>query len=79
MVQFDLAYGISNVELVPPSKADRVKLAVQVMPPVFSKAELTGICPEISDRTVKRVLDELRAKGKIEVAKRGRNAMWRKM
>lgn len=62
-----------------PSKAHRVKLAVQVMPPVFSKAELTGICPEISDRTVKRVLDELRAEGKIEVAKRGRNAMWRKM
>lgn len=62
-----------------PSKADRVKLAVQVMPPVFSKAELTGICPEISDRTVKRVLDELRAEGTIEVAKRGRNAMWRKM
>ena len=62
-----------------PSKADRVRLAIQVMPPVFSKAELTGICPEISDRTVKRVLDELRAEGKIEVAKRGRNAMWRKM
>lgn len=62
-----------------PSKADRVRLAVQAMSPVFSKAELTGLCPEISDRTVKRVLDELRAEGKIEVAKRGRNAMWRKM
>ena len=62
-----------------PSKAERVRLAVQVMPTVFSKAELARVCPEISDRTVKRVLDELRAEGKIEVAKRGRNAMWRKL
>lgn len=62
-----------------PSKADRVRLAVEVMPTVFSKAELSGFCPEISDRTVKRVLVELRAEGKIEIAKRGRNAMWRKL
>lgn len=61
-----------------PSKADRVRLAVQVLPPVFAKAELEGICPEISSRTVKRVLEELRAEGKIALAKRGRNAMWRK-
>jgi hypothetical protein len=53
-------------------------LAVQVLPPVFSKGELEAVCPEISDRTVKRVLDELRAEGKIAVAKRGRSAMWRK-
>ena len=62
-----------------PSKADRVRAAVQVMAPVFSKAELIAICPDISERTVKRVLDELRAEGTIEVAKRGRNAMWRKV
>jgi Fic family protein len=62
-----------------PSKADRVKLAIQVLPPVFSKGELTRICPEISGRTLKRVLEELRSEGKVEVAKRGRNAMWRKM
>ena len=61
-----------------PSKADRVKSGIRVMPPVFSKAELASVCPEISERTLKRVLDELRAEGKIEVAKRGRNAMWRK-
>jgi len=62
-----------------PSKADRVKLGVQVMPSVFLKAELASVCPEISERTLKRVLEELRADGKIEVAKRGRNALWRKM
>lgn len=62
-----------------PSKADRVRSAVQVMPPVFSKAELIAICPDISERTVKRVLDELRAARTIEVAQRGRNAMWRKL
>ena len=61
-----------------PSKADRVRIAIEVMPAVFSKAELSGFCPEVSDRTVKRVLDDLRAEGKIDVAKRGRNAMWRK-
>jgi hypothetical protein len=48
------------------------------MPSVFSKAELAIVCPEISERTLKRVLEELRAEGKVEVAKRGRNAMWRK-
>lgn len=62
-----------------PSKANRVRLAVQVMPAVFSKAELAGLCPEISPRTLKRVLDELRGEGAIEIARRGRNAMWRKI
>jgi Fic family protein len=62
-----------------PSKAERVKSGVRVMPSVFSKAELAGVCPEISERTLKRVLEELRAEGKIEVAKRGRKAMWRKV
>ena len=62
-----------------PSKADRVRVAVQVMPAVFSKAELGSLCPEISERTVKRILEELRGEGQIEVAKRGRNAVWRKM
>jgi len=62
-----------------PSKANRVRLAIQVMPPVFSKAELAVACPNISERTLKRVLDELRAERKIEVAKRGRNAVWRKL
>jgi len=49
------------------------------MPVVFSKAELSGFCPEISSRTLKRVLDELRQEGKIELARRGKNAMWRKV
>jgi hypothetical protein len=49
------------------------------MPSVFSKAELAVACPEISSRTLKRVLDEMRAEGKIEVAKRGKNAVWRKV
>ena len=61
-----------------PSKADRVRLAIQVMPPVFTKAELERMCPEISDRTVKRVLDDMRAEGSVGVARRGRNAMWQK-
>lgn len=61
-----------------PSKSDRVRLAVGVMPPVFSKAELENACPEISSRTVKRVLEELRAEGRVEVTTRGRAALWRK-
>jgi len=62
-----------------PSKADRGRLAIQGMPSVFSKGELAGFCRKIRNITVKRVLDELRAEGKIEVAKRGRNAKWRKL
>jgi Fic family protein len=62
-----------------PSKADRVRMAVRVMPAVFSKVELAGACPKISSRTLKRVLDELRKEGLIELATRGKNAMWRKI
>ncbi|MGA8809080.1 MAG: Fic family protein, partial [Thermoanaerobaculia bacterium] len=62
-----------------PSKADRVKLGIQMMPAVFSKSELASVCPEISERTLKRVLDDLRAEGKVQVARRGRHAMWRKL
>ena len=73
----ELDQKLSGGEL--PAKAERVRLAVQVMPPVFSKAELIRICPEVSLRTVKRVLDELRDERRIEVAQRGRKAMWRKV
>ena len=62
-----------------PSKADRVRLAIQVMPVVFSKAALAGLCPDISSRTLKRVLETLREEGSIELARRGKNAMWRKL
>jgi Fic family protein len=61
-----------------PSKANRVRLAVGLMPPLFSKAELESACPEISGRTVKRVLEQLRQEGKVDVARRGRTALWRK-
>lgn len=61
-----------------PSKSDRVRLAFRLMPSVFSKAELESACPGISGRTVKRVLEKLRAEGKVEIAKRGKGALWRK-
>jgi hypothetical protein len=48
------------------------------MPAVFSKAELESASPEISGRTVKRVLEELRGEGKVEIARRGKGARWRK-
>ena len=61
-----------------PSKADRVRLAVELMPAVFSKADLENACPDVSGRTVKRVLEQLRDEGKVEIAKRGKAALWRK-
>jgi Fic family protein len=62
-----------------PSKAERVRLAFELMPAVFTKAELAGACPDISSRTLKRVLEELRTEGKVEVAKLGRGGLWRKV
>lgn len=62
-----------------PSKADRVRLAVDLMPAVFSKADLGQASPEVSPRTLKRVLEELRAEGKVQLVKRGKNAMWGKV
>lgn len=60
-----------------PSKADRVRIAVELMPQLFSKAELVDACPNVSERTVKRVLEELTVEGRVEAA-RGKGALWRK-
>lgn len=60
------------------SKSDRVKLAIEILPVLFSKADVVRACPGVSERTVKRTLEELRSEGRVALARAGRAAMWKK-
>jgi len=60
-----------------PSKTDRVRLAIELLPQVFSKAELSRLCPDISPSTLRRVLEQLTREGKLQ-SQRGKAAVWSK-
>lgn len=61
-----------------PTKAQRVKLAIEQLPDLFTITEIERACPAVSRPTIKLVLRELREQGRIEVARAGRGATWRK-
>lgn len=44
----------------------------------FRYADVARACPGVSRPTIQRALRELRDRGEIEVAKKGRDAEWRR-
>ncbi len=61
------------------SKTQRVRLAIDILPELFSKADILRACPGVSERTVKRTLEELKAEGRVILAKAGKSAVWKKL
>jgi Fic family protein len=61
-----------------PSRAGRVRLAIEQLPEQFTVAELARACPGVSRTTLNRVLRALRLEGKVRVVYAGKHARWAK-
>jgi Fic family protein len=61
------------------AKTEMVLSAINKLPAQFRYADLARACPNISRPTIKRVLGQLRLKGKVECVKSGRDAVWEKI
>jgi hypothetical protein len=53
--------------------------AVKRLPSEFRFADVERACPGVSRPTINRALGELRQSGRIELARAGRDAAWRKL
>jgi hypothetical protein len=60
------------------AKSEMVASAIAKLPAQFHYADLARACPNVSRPTIKRVMGKLRAEGKIEGVKSGRDAIWEK-
>jgi Fic family protein len=61
------------------SKAKLVVDAVRRLPNPFRIADVQRLCPGVSIDWIRRVLKELRSKGKVECLGRGQQAQWRRL
>jgi Fic family protein len=61
-----------------PTKAERVRLAIEQLPETFTFAEVQRACPGVSRPTIRLAMQQLRKEGTIAIARAGRNARWRR-
>lgn len=61
------------------TKAAIVRRTVERFPGAFRVADLLGACPGVSPETVRRVLKEMKAEGRIACLGRGVKAQWRRI
>jgi Fic family protein len=69
---------VGSVEPFKGSKSQRVRDAVERKIIPFGITEIETECPDISRETIRKVLQELRNQGVLEVTGRGRGAKWRR-
>jgi len=69
---------VNQATAAPGAKSQAVISAVQAFAPeqTFSIADLERICPTVSRATIRRVLDDLRAEGRVACLGAGRSAQW---
>jgi Fic family protein len=60
------------------AKREMVLDTIRRLPERFRYADVARACPSISRPTIQRAMRELRDRGEIEVAKKGRDAEWRR-
>lgn len=60
-------------------KIDNVESAVMKLPQTFTRKDIKEACPRLSDSTINRALDNLKAEGKIRSNGTGRSATWTKL
>ncbi len=59
------------------AKADLVDYALENIDSPFAIAEVERLCPGVSRRMIRVVLDRWREAGRLEIVRRGRDARWR--
>lgn len=72
---------VGKLATLPGIKREAVLAAFQAFDSdhTFTVSELERICPTVSRATIRRVLDELRERERVECLGRGRAAKWRKV
>lgn len=68
---------VDGITINKASKARRVEMAIQRHPGPISRAEIHGLCPDVSDITIKRSLSALVKEGKIEMLGAGKKTAYR--
>ncbi|WP_251672044.1 MULTISPECIES: Fic family protein [unclassified Sporosarcina] len=75
----DLESRVGIVETQKGGKSERVSSFIEKKIGYFTKSEIRNACPDISESTINRVLNDLKAQGTIESVGLGRNAKWKKI
>jgi len=72
---------VSELDTAPGAKSRAVRLAIETFRPgqTFAVTDLERACPSVSRATIRRVLGELRAQGRVECLGTGRAARWRRL
>lgn len=60
-------------------KIDNVESAVMKLPQTFTRKDIKDACPRLSDSTINRALENLKAENKIRSNGTGRSATWTKL
>ena len=60
-------------------KKENVEAVIMKMPKTFTKQDVIDKCPNLSEATVRRALENLHREGKIESTGTGRSAKWIKI
>lgn len=75
----ELEERVSVVETKKGNKASRVRSFIEHKIGFFTKADIRHACPDISEATINRILNELKEEKVIAVDGMGRNAKWKKI
>jgi predicted transcriptional regulator of viral defense system len=60
-------------------KERHIESVIKQMESEFTIGQLLNLCPDISPKTISKVLSQLRITGLIECVGRGRHSYWRKL
>ncbi|WP_342514856.1 Fic family protein [Sporosarcina sp. FSL K6-1522] len=75
----ELEERVGIIETQKGNKAARVRGFIEHKIGFFTKADIRQACPDVSEATINRVLNELKAENSIAVDGLGRSAKWKKI
>ncbi|GLC86904.1 Fic family protein [Lysinibacillus piscis] len=75
----DLEHRVGIIETQKGSKQQRIHAFIEKKLGYFTKADIRNACPDVSEATINRVLNELKEQHIIAPEGLGRNAKWKKI
>ena len=75
----ELEERVGIIETKKGNKAARIRSFIEHKIGYFTKADIRQACPDVSEATINRVLNELKEENAIAVDGLGRSAKWRKI
>lgn len=75
----ELEARVGIIETQKGSKSERVYAFIENKIGYFTKSDIRNACPDVSESTINRVMNDLKDRKMIEVNGLGRNAKWKKL